>query len=264
LVRRSARRLGRETVMSLDRFPVLGAYIRFPRYCLRILGKLLLDGGSGDLAGRNVRKDPQAPTRIRLPCRSPSPHPSLWARSAGLVEVSGDPSHDSAVLCLFAQLYALMHTVHPDDVTYAEKKHVSRRVELETVTQKCLRSLGHLTRFDCLGLRGVTWHVCQDGGPRWLEFGALCRIDWFSTLNASVTTQLQHEHLLRREGTEEEMWLIIGWVFVGSLSLLCEETQGCQVLVEEGGTAVSLDSFHEILGVPTNSFSLCSASRHAG
>jgi hypothetical protein len=79
-----------------------------------------------------------------------------------------------------------------------------------------------------------------------LEFGALCRIDWFFTLNASVTTQLQHEHLLRLEGTEEEMRLMLGWVFVGSLSLLCEETQSCQVLVEDGGKAVSLDSFHEI------------------
>ena len=132
--------------------------------------------------------------------------------STGLVEVSRDPSHDSAVLCLFAQLYALMHTVHPDDVTYAEKKQVGRRAELETVTRKCLGSLGHLTRFDCSGLRGVTWHVCQDelmvDQDGWNSVP--CRIDWFSTLNASVTTQLQHEHLLRREGTEEEMRLMIG------------------------------------------------------
>jgi hypothetical protein len=48
------------------------------------------------------------------------------------------------------------------------------------------------------------------------------------------------------EGTEEEMRLMTGWVFVGSLSLLSEETQSCQVMVEVGGKAVSLDSFHEI------------------
>jgi hypothetical protein len=60
--------------MSLDRFPVLGAYIRFPRYCLRILGKLLLDGGSGDLGGRNESRRHQPESGCGVDRLAPIPH----------------------------------------------------------------------------------------------------------------------------------------------------------------------------------------------
>jgi hypothetical protein len=40
--------------------------------------------------------------------------------------VSGNPSHDSAVLSLFAQLYALMHTAHFDDLFCAELSREGR------------------------------------------------------------------------------------------------------------------------------------------
>ena len=122
--------------MSFGRLPVLGAYTRLPRYCLSTLGKRLSDVNSRDFDERNVRKDPQAPSRIRLDV-SELPSLSVDKTPASLLKVSRNPGHDSAIVGVFTELYALAHTIRRNDVLRGEEKRLSRRAGMEIPNEKC-------------------------------------------------------------------------------------------------------------------------------
>lgn len=100
--------------MSFEGFPVLGAYARLPKYCFSTLGKRLSDAKSRGLDERNVRKDPQAPSRISL----------------------------------LTELYVLVHTIHCNEAFRHEGKQVSPRAGVETVSEKCLTPW-NIIRSDC-------------------------------------------------------------------------------------------------------------------
>jgi len=101
--------------------------------------------------------------------------------SAGVLEIHWNPSHDSAILVPFGELYALTHTIQHGDAFRREDKQVSDSSEWREPAQSVERSRKmsdsnriHTIRFYCCTISAyarrtpsepIRSDLCHESGP---------------------------------------------------------------------------------------------------
>jgi hypothetical protein len=91
------------------------------------------------MLGRTVPSSGQGAEGPVLTATEVSKRPpfTVGEASASLLQISWNPSHDSAVLVPFGELYALTHTIQRNDTYRGEDKQESDCFRVERACAKC-------------------------------------------------------------------------------------------------------------------------------